>query len=291
MKHLLIGLLLAPSLLPSSLRAQEKTPTPYFVPYDHHMEELDSLEIETNAVQGQAHDINTFLGGATQFEYGARKWWTAEIYLDWQHTQHEGGLFTGFRLENRFRLWLEPHSINPVLYVEYEHLNGADKALKEVVGFDGKKDLNVPRSEARQERQREIETRLILSSELGEWNLSENVIGEKSLNGDRWEFGYAVGLSRPLTAATGKRCALCAERFAAGLELYGGLGKWGNFTLRGTSQYVAPVFLWTLPSGTSIRVSPGWGLTDESVGMLFRVGVSQDVDDIGHKIGKLFRKH
>jgi hypothetical protein len=291
MKPVLIGLFSALSLLNAPVRAQEKTPAPYFLPYDHYMEEVGSLEIETDAVLGQAHDINTFLGGATQFEYGVRRWWTAELYLDWQHTQHEGGLFTGFRVESRFRPLLEPHKINPVLYVEYEHLNGADKILKEVVGFDGKEDMAVPNSVARREKKHEIETRLILSSEIGEWNLTENVIGEKNLNGNRWEFGYAVGLSRPFAAVAGRRCAFCAEKFAAGVELYGGLGTWGNVTLRGTSQYIAPLFLWALPSNTTIHVSPGWGLTDKSVRILFRFGVSQEVDDIAHKIGKLFRKH
>ena len=51
----------------------------------------------------------------------------ASLYLDWQHTKHEGSLFTGFRFENRFRPFLEEHRINPVFYVEYEHVNGADK--------------------------------------------------------------------------------------------------------------------------------------------------------------------
>ena len=289
-KRELAGFFLALGLLPGSLRAQERIPTPYFIPYDHYMEELGALEIRTDAVRGKAPDINTFIGGFISFEYGARRWWTTEMYLDWQRTQHEDSLFTGFRFENRFRLWLEQHKVNPVLYVEYEHLTAADKALREIVGFDGKKDLAVPNRVAQQERLHEFETRLILSSNIGEWNVTGNVIGEKNVHGDPWEFGYALGLSRPLATAAGKRCAFCAERFSAGVELYGGAGTWRKFTLRGTSQYAAPVLSWTLPSETTIRVSAGWGLTDESVGTLFRVGVSHEFDDIGGKIGKLFHK-
>ena len=90
------------------------------------------------------------------------------------------------------------------MYVEYEHLNGADKTLKEIVGFDGKADLEEPNSETREEREHEIETKLILSSDFGEWNLRENFIGVKNLHEGRWEFGYAAGLSRPLAAASGR---------------------------------------------------------------------------------------
>lgn len=290
-QHALIGLFAVLGPLSALVFAQERMPTPYFVTYDHYMEEPDDLEIGMSPVLGWANDLNTFLGTLNEFEYGVRRWWTTEFYLDWQHTQHEGSVFTGFRFENRFRPFLEPHRINPVLYVEYEHINGADKTLKEIVGFDGKEDLKVPNSEGRREHENEIETKLILSSDIGDWNISENFIGEKNLNRGRWEFGYAVGVSRPLAASTGKRCAFCRERFGAGLELYGGLGTWGDFTLRGTSQYIAPLLVWTLPSATTIRVSPGWGLTDQSVKTLLRFGVSQEIDDIGRQIGKLFRKN
>ncbi len=290
-KHALIGLFAAIGLSPAIVFAQERKPNPYFVVYDHYMEELDALEIGMSPVLGRAPEINTFLGVLNEFEYGARSWWTTEFYLDWQHTRHEGSVFTGFRFENRFRPFLEQHRINPVLYVEYEHLNAADKTLKEIVGFDSKEDLNVPNSEARHEHEREIETKLILSSEIGNWNLSENFIGAKNLNGGQWEFGYAVGVSRPLAASTGKRCAFCRERFGAGVELYGGLGTWSKFTLRGTSQYIAPLFFWVLPGETTIRFSPGWGLTDQSVKTLLRFGVSHEIDDIARQIGKLFGKN
>jgi hypothetical protein len=286
-----IGLFLFLNLLSAPAWAQEKIPTPYFIAYDHYMEEPDTLGIDTMAVQGHAHDVNTFIGGITEFEYAPQRWWTTELYLDWQRTQHEGSLFTGFRLENRFRPLLEEHRINPVLYVEYAHITAADKALKEIVGFDSRKDLQVPNSVARHDQLHELETRLILSSEVGQWNVTGNFIGEKNLTGHPWEFGYAAGVSRPLAAATGKRCTFCAEKFSAGIELYGGLGEWGRFTLNGTSQYIAPTLLWVLPSETAIRFSPGWGLTDNSLRILFRAGVTQDIDNIGQRIGRLFHRH
>jgi hypothetical protein len=288
MKHVLIGLFSTLDLLPTSLLAQEKTQSPYVITYDHHMEEVDALEIASGAVFGRDREINTFVGVWHEFEYGARKWWTTEFYIDWQHTRHEGSVFTGVRFENRFRPFLESHWINPVLYVEYEHLNGADRILKEIVGFDSKDDLTVPNNEARQETEHELETKLILSSDIGLWNVSENFIGVKNIHEGRWEFGYSAGIGRTLAAPSGNRCTLCLERLSAGIEMYGGLGEWGRFTLGATSHYIAPVFLWNLPSETMIRVSPGWGITSQSVGSLFRIEVSQEFDDIGRRIGKLF---
>ena len=103
-KRVLIGAFAALTLLPLPLRSQEKIPSPYFVPYDHYMEELDTLDIEADSVVGKDPDINTFVATAFQFEYGVRKWWTSELYLDMQTTQHESTVFTGFRIENRFRI-------------------------------------------------------------------------------------------------------------------------------------------------------------------------------------------
>lgn len=288
-KRGLIGLLFILGLGSSPAGAQERTPAPYFVPYDHYMEEVNALEIEQDVVRGSDHTFNTFWGGATQFEYGVRKWWSTELYLDWQHTRHEGSLFTGFRIENRFRPWLEPHKINPVFYFEYENINGADKILKEIVGFDSKEDLAVPNDIARREHSHEVETRLILSSDIGLWNITGNFIGEKDLGAAPWEFGYALGASRILGAASGKRCTFCAGRFSAGVEMYGGLGTWHDFTLHGTSHYIGPELLWSFPTDTTIHVSPQWGLTDTSARMLLRIGVTQDIDDFGSKIAKLFK--
>jgi hypothetical protein len=252
------------------------------------MEELDSLEVSANVVYGDDHGINPFFGNWMEFEYGARHWWTTEVYLDWQHTKHEGSVFTGFRFENRFRPFLEEHFINPVLYVEYENISDADKTLKEVVGFDGREDFSEPNSVLREETNHELDTKLILSSQIKGWNVAENLIAEKNLNHGPWEFGYALGVSRPLKVGSRKGvCTFCPERFIAGVEMYGGLGEWNDLTLQGTSHYVAPVLNWTIGE-TNIRISPGWGITDNSIRSLFRFSISQEFDSFGRTIGKLF---
>ena len=107
----------------------------------------------------------------------------------------------------------------PVLYVEYEDITGADKTLLEVVGHDGQADLAEPNDEAREEHEHEAELKLILSSNVKDWNISENFIAEKNLGHEPWEFGYAVGATRPLRSrASGKPCTFCLEKFIAGVE-------------------------------------------------------------------------
>jgi len=287
LSRLCVGLYLV-CLTPALARAQEYAP--YVVTYDHYMEELHALEVEVFAVHGDGNGVDPFVGGLTSFEYGAAPWWTTELYLDWQHTNHQGSLFTGFRFENRFRMSVEPHKINPVLYIEFEHLSAADKALKEIVGFDSKEDLQVPNAITGRDYSNEMELRLILSGNIGRWNLSENTIAEKNLSGGPWEFGYAVGFSRMVAVSGRGHCTFCADAVGLGIEAYGGAGTWHELTFRNTSQYIAPTVMWALPSETTIRFSPGWGITDQSVGILIRFGVSQEFD-IGEALGKVFKRH
>ncbi len=174
--------------------------TRYFVAYSHHMEEPGSLEIELDTNYGTQKAGNNFIAPWVELEYGATGWWTTEFYLDTQPTFNDSTLFTGFRWENRFRPLMREHWINPVLYVEYENISGADKTIKEGVGFDNQLDFSEPNSELRKEHNHEIETKLILSSDYKGWNISENFIGEKNLGHQPWEFGYAWGVSRAATA-------------------------------------------------------------------------------------------
>jgi hypothetical protein len=260
-------------LLPA--QAQER---PYIVTYDHYLEEPGNLEVEYFSTFGTQRAGNDFHAFWTELEYGATAWWTTELYLDGQTTFHDSTLFTGFRWENRFRPLKHEHFINPVLYVEYENINGADKIMKEIEGHDGEAGHRDPNGLARHERKHELETKLILSSNIKGWNVSENMIATKNLSNEPWEFGYALGASRPLAwKAAAKRCKFCRQNFAAGIELYGGLGDRYSFGLKDTSHYVAPVLAWNLPSNWSLRVSPGFGLNDNSHRFLLRWGLTYEI--------------
>jgi len=266
---------------PVLMKAQEN----YFVTYTHHMEEPGSLEISSKSVAGFPKAGNSFLGSAVELEYGVNAWWTSEFYLDGQTTARESTIFTGFRFENRFRPLLREHWINPVLYVEFEDINGADKALLEVVGHDGVSDF-LDRND-RSERKREVEWKLILSSNVKGWNIAENFIGEKNLAGDPWEFGYAVAASRPLSlAASATNCAFCRENFALGAELYGGLGDRYSFGFSNTSHYLAPTVAFKMPNGPTLSFSPAAGLNHNSNGVLLRFGASYEIPQLFSRLRK-----
>jgi hypothetical protein len=274
LKAIVVLLLLAsPLLMRSKACAQEN----YFVTYTHHMEEPGNLEFATKSVSGFPGAGNAFWGNAVEMEYGVKTWWTSELYLDSQTTANESSVFTGFRLENRFRPLLQEHWINPVLYAEFEDINSADKALLEVVGHDGIADF-LTRND-RGEKKREVELKLILSSNFKGWNVAENMIAEKNIAGEPWEFGYAVAVSRPLSlAASPRECRFCRENFAAGAELYGGLGDRYSFGLHDTSHYFAPTIAWRLPSGPTFSISPAAGLNSNSHGFLLRFGVAYEIN-------------
>ena len=274
-------------LFPGASAAQE---SPYFVTYDHYLEEPGNLEVEYFSNFGTVRDGNDFHSYWLELEYGATAWWTTELYLDGQSTFHDSTVYSGFKWENRFRPLAREHWINPILYVEYEDLNGTDKSLKEIVGHDVEADARTPNAEARGEHEREVELKLILSSTAKGWNVSENIIAAKNLGNEPWEFGYALGVSRPLSLkAASKRCSFCRQNFAAGLELYGGLGDRHSFGLRDTSHYLAPAVAWNMPSGWTLRLSPGFGLNDQSHRLLLRWGIAREIPGFGSMLSRLFR--
>jgi len=286
-RALTVSLLALLALVPASLRAGEG---PYFVTYDHQMEEPGNLEISFNPVFGLPKTANGFVGSTTEIEYGIKAWWTTEFYLDSQTTRRESTLFTGWRWENRIRPLMREHWINAVLYFEFEDINGADKSLKEIVGHDVEGDWTEPNHETRLEKEREIETKLILSSNYKGWNIAENFIAEKNLANEPWEFGYAFGVNRPLgLEASSRACNFCRENFRLGAEMFGGLGDWHEFGLANTSHYLAPIVAWDLRNGTTLRVSPAFGLTEGSARALVRLSISYELEGAGRRVREMFR--
>ena len=258
--------------------------------YDHYLEEPGSLDVELFSTFGTQRGGNDFNAFWLELEYGVKAWWTTEFYVDGQTTFHDSTLLTGFRWENRFRLLQQEHFINPVIYIEYEQINGADKMLKEIEGHDVESDFAETNSVLRREHKHELELKLLLSKTFGGWNVAVNPLAGKSLSGAHpWEFGYAAGVSRPLgLKAAARPCRFCPENFIAGLEMYGGLGDTTDFGLHDTSQYLAPAIAWNLPSGWTVRASTGFGLNDQSHRLLVRYGVSREFSSFGEMLAGVF---
>ena len=280
-------ILLAAVLFPVLTRAQEN---PYFVAYDHYLEEPGNLEIEYFSVFGTQRGGNDFHSYWMELEYGATAWWTTEVYLEGQTTFGDSTILTGVRWESRFRPLQREHFLNPVLYIEFEHKSAADKTLKEVEGHDVESDFLTPNAVARRETSDEMELKLILSTTRKGWNFTGNALAAKNLANSTWEFGYALGASRPVALkASAKHCSFCPQNFIAGAEMYGGLGDRHHFGLHDTSHYLAPVLGWNLPSGWTLRISPGFGLNEDSHQFLLRWGVAREISGFASIVGRVFR--
>src|SRR5215831_6665464 len=158
-----------------AVRSQE---APYFLTYSDQMEEPGNLEITYKGIQAAPHNANAFNSGTLEIEYGLKAWWSSEFYLSGQSTQNDSTVFTGFRWENRFRPLMRNHFINPVLYVEYENVNKADRSFLEVMNHDSVADLFLSNAQSRKTTERAMELKLILSSYAHGWNFSENFITE-----------------------------------------------------------------------------------------------------------------
>lgn len=179
--HLAVALLLALAAWAGLGTPAQSQEPPYFVTYSQVLEEPGNLEVAMKGLTASPKNANAFFSPTLELEYGATAWWTTEVYLQGQSTENDSTIFTGFRWENRFRMLPSEHWVNPVLYLEYEDINGADKSLLEVVGHDSISDLQVTNAESRGEVEREIEGKIILSSNARGWNFSENFIAEKNL--------------------------------------------------------------------------------------------------------------
>ena len=260
-------------------QAQEK---PYFVTYSHDLEEPGNLEIENQNIAASPKNANSFFAPTVEFEYGVTAWWTSEAYLQGQATANDSAVFTGFRIENRFRPLPREYWINPVIYVEYENVNLADKSFLEITGHDTITNVQVPNAILRAELERSIEGKLILSGNGHGFNFAGNMIAEKDVNeASSWEFGYAMAVSRPLALkASSRECRFCRQNFSAGGELFGGLGDRYSFGLKQTAHYFGPTIAWNLPSGFTYKFSPEFGLNDNAADVLWRFGVSYEVAQI-----------
>ena len=255
--------------------AQERV---YFVTYDHYLEEPRNLEIALATTTGFPKGGSpSYTAPWLELEYGLTGWWTAELYLEGVTTRANGSGFTGWRWENRFRPLKGEHRMNPVLYIEYEGINEATRIQKEIVGSGPLSSDPIPA--LRRNPAHEFEGRLILSSVVGAWNLSENLIVEKNLSADEGlEFGYSVGVSRSLgSLASGATCHVCPENFVAGLEAYGGLGTTKTSGLTDTRHFIAPVLGWHVTERSTLKVSTGFGVTSAADRYLLRLGWSYEL--------------
>lgn len=272
-------------LLAASLAHTQESP--YFVTYDHHLEEPGNIAVETSTTMGiprprEGNDPwerpqSFYAAPYVELEYGLTQKVTSALYIEGQGTVGDSALFTGWRAETRYRPMKKEHLINPVLYLEYESLNDASRIAKDIVG-EGPQ-LDNANGLLRASKAHELETKLILSSDVRSWNIAGNFVVDKNLlRGEGFEFGYAIGVAKSLAPVTSSDCTWCRQRFVAGLEMYGGLGSTlTGFATRDTAQYVAPTVSWSLREKGTFRFSTAIGIGHETSRALFRMGYSFDI--------------
>ncbi|MBI1953534.1 MAG: hypothetical protein HYS41_05355 [Candidatus Omnitrophica bacterium] len=261
----------------------------YFVTYNHHIEKGETeLMVMTDytepAERSEADKLGGYLSNMVELEYGITDQLATELMLEsFYDTTHGHGKFTGFRWENRYRLNRQENwGLNPVLYMEYEDLDPKTRFKMEVSGREDKK--GEPPEE--DQRERIMETRLVLSRDFGPLNLAFNWVNETDIRrGGFTDFGYSIGLRyafegheahhHPAEASAEQEEDHRLKAVAVGLELFGGLGNnrafGGSFNQQ--PHYLSPILMFHPSKHTMVHIGAAFGLSGVSDDLV-RTGVS-----------------
>ncbi len=170
----------------------------YFTTYNSEVErgELELMFMNDltapSKFRRQEEGFGDYFSHMVELEYGLTDQLATEFMIEWFEDVETGqAKFTGFRWENRFRLFRNPVPLNPMIYAEYEDLDPETRFKMEVSGW-----VRPPhkRVEREVDRERILETRLILSDYIGPVNAAFNWINETDLPSGETAFGYSLGL-------------------------------------------------------------------------------------------------
>ncbi len=163
-----------------------------FILYDYHTEKAATTS--AMLLSDVARDVPgepSYSAQMLMIEHAMTDRWTTEFMVEGQKTAGEQYQYTGWRWENRFRLFEYGTFLNPVLYIEYENLKPTTKYLMEVSGR-----TDAPENPGPPQTERILETRLILGQELSDkLDVSFNWINETNIRNGQTDFGYAFGLN------------------------------------------------------------------------------------------------
>jgi hypothetical protein len=244
-----------------------------FVLYTHHTEEPGELKVMFMNDIGQEADTTRYVAQMVELELGITERWTTGFMVEGQTTSGEGGYnFTGFRWENRYRLFEYGRFLNPVLYVEYEDLGEDTKYAMEV---SGREDATVHVKS--RERERVLETRLILGHDFtNRFNVAFNWLNESDLDTGVTAFGYAAGLNYELTTMRRTEDNHGSHPgITFGLEVFGALGdsdKGITADAKITQHYLAPNMMLHITDSTMVKFGGAVGLTNVSQD-IFRMAI------------------
>lgn len=179
---------------------------------------------------------------------------TSQLILEFmvegfEDVDNGSGQFTGARYEARYRLFEEEVPLNPMLYAEYEDLDTDTRFKMETSGWVDPP-YTVDEGEGEPNREKILETRLILSKDVGRWNYAFNWINESDLVTGETAFGYSAGtrytwhdpMARKAESEEHPHNRKWLQPAALGVELFGALGDERKFGLRPSRQehYLQP---------------------------------------------------
>lgn len=258
----------------------------YFVTYSSDIEEGEIELMLMNDITApsefrRSEGQGNYLSHMIELEYAPTQQFATEFMIEWfEDLETSAKKFTGFRWENRYRLFKDPVPLNPMIYVEYEDLDPETRFKMEVSGW-----VRPPYKddEPEPDRERIMETRLVLSQNFGPFNVAANWINETDLENGHTAFGYAAGVmwmnhsSENHSASKGHEDHEGHETGKAGLglEMYGGLGDTKAFAINRQRQehYLGPIFMYHIDSHWMIHSQLAIGLSKASDNLVrFNVG-------------------
>jgi len=143
-------------------------------------------------VRREDDGFGNYFSHMLELEVGVTDQYATEIMIEtYEDLASRKAQFTGFRWENRFRIFRDPVFLNPMIYVEYEDLDPGTRYKMEVSGW-----VRPPYAteEGPERRERILEGRLVLSDDFGPLGFAANLISETDLRSGLTAFGYAMGV-------------------------------------------------------------------------------------------------
>ncbi len=265
----------------------------YFVTYNHHISkgELELMVMNDltapSRFRREDDGQHSYFSNMIEIEYGVTDQFASELMVEAFEEGTTGkAQLTGVRWENRYRLFHDDVPLNPMLYAEYEDLTPSTRYKMEVSGW-----TRPPYTDeaSEPERERILESRLVLSQDFGPANIAFNWINESDMNeSGRTAFGYAFGfrydlndghygrLDDPGASAFGEHHHSSHEEeheaggVTLGVELYGALGDARRFGLTASRQehYVQPAVMFHLNEHVMLHIGVAMGLTKASDDLL-----------------------
>lgn len=238
----------------------------YLTTYSHHVEkgELELMllsDFTAPSRHKREEGEGDYFSQMIELKYNPTNRLALEFMWEWFKEVETGtGKFTGSRYEIRYRLFEQEVPLNPMVYVEYENLDPTTRYKMEVSGWIDPPYTPEPESEIN--REKILESRLILSQDFSGWNVAFNWINESDLHTRRHDFGYSVGMMKKLHSKEGheEHHAPFATVAAIGFEFFGALGDDRRFGIWPSRQehYFQPSI--TLHFGRHSMASIGYGL-------------------------------